>query len=212
MSTKNDKYSKVLFSLHWLYSVLLGLLWFYSVNFGHIWSTLALFCLLHSYSVHIDPIWSILFTLVNFNWVIQSTLVLFGPFYQFWFYLVHIGPFCPLQSYSIQFGHIRSYMFLFGSLCPLCPNLSIRSYSVLFNPHRSYSVHNGSLSYSVLCCPIWSTLFPFGSILCIRSTMFHLIQFDPFVSTLVPSNHFNPIWSILVNFCVLTYGEKACLD
>ena len=169
MSTKNDNYSKVLFSLHWLYSVLLGLLWFYSVNFGHIWSTLALFCLLHFYLVHIDPIWSILFTLVNFNWVIQSTLVLFGPFFQFWFYLVHIGPFCPLQSYSIQFGHIRSYMFLFGSLCPLCPNLSIRSYSVLFNPHRSYSVHNGSLSYSVCV--------HFGPFESLQSNSVHFSQF-----------------------------------
>ena len=204
------------------YSLYIGYIQSYSVCFGSIQSTLVIFGPHWPYSVYFISIW--------------STLILFGPFCSLW--STSIGSFSPLWSYlvhSINFGSIwstlvlfvhfnpiQSNLVIFGPICSylvhyvhfvlICPFVLIRFYSIHIGPIQFTMVHCLIRSTSVLCCPIWSTLFPFGFILCIRSTMFHLIQFDPFVSTLVPSNHFNPIWSILVNFCVLTYGEKACLD
>ena len=108
---------------------LFGPYWSYSIHFGHIQSTLVHYL---SYSVHyvhfnpLGPIWSIL-----------STLVLFGPL-------------CPLQSYSVHIGPIRSSMstsILFG------PFLSILSTLFLFGPLQSYSIHLVSIS-SILS--IWS--------------------------------------------------------
>ena len=96
MSPKNEKYLKFLFSPQWFYSV-------HSVLFSQIWSYSVLigpFGLIQSTSVpsvHIDPVQSILSTLV----LIRSTLVLFSPFCPLWplqFYSVHFVYFSPIRS------------------------------------------------------------------------------------------------------------------
>ena len=148
------------------------------------------------YPVHFHPIWSIKFSSVHFG-SIRSTLVLFSSF-------------CPLRSYSVNIGPIWFNSVLFGHICSYMvhyvhfgPNLSICSYSVpinpsvhisplcLFCPLRSYTVHFSPIwSTSILFGPVWSTLFPFNPIVSIRSTSFHLVQFNPFVSTALDSDHF----------------------
>ena len=126
------------------------------------------------HSIHIGPI--------------LSTLVLFSPH---WSYLVHSIHFGTIQSTLVLFGPTWSYsilLFLFSYYIHFGPNLSIRSYSVQFGPLKSFSVHIGTLSpihsTLVLFGPFWSTLFSFDLIL------FYLVQFIPFVSTSVQSDHF----------------------
>ena len=126
---------------------------------------------------------------------------------------VHFGPFGPHWSNSIHFGSIRSTLIVHS--VHFSPIRVIRSYSVNFCSIQSTLVLF-SLSWSYLflfsplhpfcsqfVCPflfspISSALFPFGPILSIRSTSFHLVQFGPFMST-------------SVHFCALTYREKTCL-
>ena len=144
------------------YSLYIGYIQSYSVCFGSIQSTLVIFGPHWPYSVYFISIWS---TLILFGPFCSLWSTSIGSFSPLWSYLVHsinfgsiwstLVLFCPLQSYSIQFGHIRSYMFLFGSLCPLCPNLSIRS---LFDSIQSTSVLFSSQWFIVLfrLCPLWS--------------------------------------------------------
>ena len=133
-----------------------GQLWFFLVHFVHlslVWS-----------------IRFFRSTLVLFGpfGLIQSTLVIFGSH---WSYLVLFGPFCPLWSYLVYFGSIRSNFVLVSliwsfsvhidliqstlvsygpirsimstsvHLVLFSPFCSLWSYSVLFGPLRSYSVH-----------------------------------------------------------------------
>ena len=136
-----------------------------------------------SYSVHFGFIRSFPFHIGP----MLSTSVLFGPF-------------SPLQSYLVHYVH-------FG------PNLSIHSYSVHFNPIRSTLFPFCPIPFILFpFCPIPSTsvhFFPFMSTYIsrkylfrlraqIQSTSFHLVQFDPFVST-------------SIHFCAPTYWEKKYL-
>ena len=106
------------------------------VHFGSICSTLVLLGL-------IGPNWSysILFSRIWF------TLVIFNPL---WFYSVHICSIWSIMSTSVEIGHIWSTLILFGPYVHFGPNLSIGSYSVIFNSHCSH--------YVILCpsSPLWS--------------------------------------------------------
>ena len=114
------------------------------VHFGSIWSTLVLL----GPFIHIGPILStsVLFH-PHWSYSVHSTLVLFGSHLSYSVHSVNLGPikstlvlFRPIWFYSIHFGHIQSYLFLFGPYVHFGPNLSIRSYSVHFGPPCSHSV------------------------------------------------------------------------
>ena len=91
---------------------------------------------MYSYSVHFFHFGSIQ--------SIMSTSVLFSPH---WSYLVHFGPFCPLQSYSVHSVHlvpIRSIWSYFVHLVHFVPYSLIRSIwitSVDFGLLQSIFVH-----------------------------------------------------------------------
>ena len=125
------------------------------VHFGSICSTLVLLGIISpnwSYSILFSPIW--------------FTLIIFSPL---WFYSVHIsslqstlvlfGPLCPLQLKLVLFG----LHFLFGPYVHFGPNLSIGSYSAIFN---------SPCSHYVILCPfgtlhsIWFICVHFGIFLC----------------------------------------------
>ena len=115
-----------------------GPLWLYLVHFVHfgpLQYTLVLFSPHRSYSVLLNPIRSIL-----------STLVLFGPLL-LWSYLVLFGPHWSYSVYSNNFGLLWSYSvhsFHFG------PISSIRSNLVLFDPLCSTLVPFGSIRSTFL--------------------------------------------------------------
>ena len=125
----------------------------------------------------------------------MSTSVLFNLYYS---YSVHFCPICPHQSYSFQFGPVRSILsplVLFGPFGPIYSILSTKvifspirpicSYSAqlsLFSPHWSYFFHIGPLNaqwlYSVHVGPILSilsTLVLFGLFVLIRSYLVHIV-------------------------------------
>ena len=160
-----------------------------------------LFRSLHILSVHSGPI--------------QSTLVIVGPlgsihstsvlFYPLWLCLVsiHFGfirsirthlstlvIFSPLRSNLVLFGPMSTLVLLvsFGPFCPLW------SYSVLFNPLRSYSVH---YVYFSLIQSHLSTLVLFGFI---QSTLVLSVLFGAIQSILSTSVLLGPTWSTLVPF------------
>ena len=169
----------------------------------------ALFGPLQFYQVLFNPYWSYS---VQFNHI-QSTLILFVSFCQFWSTSILFGPFSPLSfirsilSTLVLFGSHWSYSLhyvYFG------PTLSIHSYSVPFNPIQCKLVHYVLFSllssYSVQFGPPYShsVLFsPFSPILSIQSNLF-------IWSICV---HFGPIWSILVNFgpFLWTYLQGKCM-
>ena len=114
---------------------------------------------------------------------ILPSVVLFSPFGYIQSTLVLFSPFCPLWSYSIYYGSIRSTL-------------------VLFDPNWSYSVHFGPVqSTLVLFSPfayIWSILstlvlfgpllFPFSPMwsnsILFCSLLFHLVLFYPLLGFL----------------------------
>ena len=127
-----------------------------------------------SYSVHFGPIRSILSSQVHFD-SICSMLVLLGPicpnwsysilfspiwftlviFSPLWFYSVHISSIWSIMSTSVDIGPIRSTLILFGPYVHFGPNLSIGSYSVMFN---------SPCSHYVILCPTSFHLCPLRSI------------------------------------------------
>ena len=108
------------------------------------------------------------------------------------YYLVHVGPFCPLWFYSI-------HIVLFG----LSP---IQSTLVLFGPICSYSVHIGPLYpiqfTLVLFSPPYSHLVLFLSI---QSTFFHLVHLCSLRSIQTTSIH---LCSLQSNFVHLHIGRR----
>ena len=149
----------------WKCNKMINIQKFYSVHFGPIPS-------IFSFSVHFGSISSTLVLLVHSIHIapIISTPILFGPHWLYpihsvhRFYLVHIGPIRSILStfvlfnwywsYSVHYVPIQSYLLLFVTYVDFGPNLCILSYLVNFSP-------------------TWSS-FPFGSILSIWSTLFHL--------------------------------------
>lgn len=178
----------------------------YCVHFVPSQSTSVLFNplnLLWSYSVQFILIRSILSTLILFN-LIRSTSVLLGPH---WSYLVLFSPLHPHWFYSVQFGPNWSPEVHFGLIQFI---MSTWSYSVLLGPFRFYSVYFGPhlflfgplQFYSVHIGIIWSYLVQYVHIVTIGSNLVLLsppwsysVLFDPLRSYLV---HFNSIRSILV--------------
>ena len=158
------------------------------VHFGSIWSTLVLL----GPFIHIGPILStsVLFH-PHWSYSVHSTLVLFGSHLSYSVHSVNLGPikstlvlFHPIWSYSIHFGHIQSYLFLFGPYVHFGPNLSI----------RSYSVHMSTL---VLICPF--VLIRSTSVL-IRSTSVHLVPIRSYSIHSIYLVHLYPLLSILCTY------------
>ena len=214
MSPKNDKYSKVLFSPYWFYSV-------HSLLFDPIWSNLAHLVLLRPfyplkfYQVQFGP-----FSLIQFNSVysihidpIQSTFVLFCPLWSFsihsvylgpiWSTLVLFGPFCPLST-SVLFGSLWSYLVHFVHFC------SIRS----IRPLQSYSVHIALIQSTLVQSVYFNPIQSIHSYLVLFSPpcsyLVHSVQFCLFGplcsiwSNSIHSNHFDSFWSNSIYFSALT--------
>ena len=122
------------------------------------------------YSIHFGPIPSIFSFSVHFGSILSMLVLLVHS--------IHIGPIIPLQSYSVHIGYIQSIQ---STLVLLDPHWSysvhygpIRSYLFLFGTYADFGPNLCILSYSVHFSPTQSSLFPFGSILSIWSTLFHL--------------------------------------
>ena len=159
--------------------------------FGPIWSTSVLFNPPWFYPIYFGPIRSNLSTSVQVGSIrsIMSTLVLFGLFSLSGpnrSILVLFGPIC--LSYSVQFGHIRFTLVLFGLIWSNSVDL------VLFGLLRSI------FFYSVQFGPIRSTLALFGPLCSLWFYLVHYVHFGPIRS--IPSNSvlFSPIWFYSVQF------------
>ena len=92
-----------------------------------------------SYSILFSPIW--------------FTLVIFSPL---WFYSVHISSIWSIMSTSVDIGPIRSTLILFGPYVHFDLNLSIGSYSIIFNSPCSHYVIFVHLATSFHLCPLRS--------------------------------------------------------
>ena len=119
------------------------------------------------------------------------------------YYLVHVGPFCPLWFYSFYIGPTRSNLSTLSYLVDTDP---IWSTMVLFSPIWSYSVllvpSQSTLVHFVLFSSLWSysvLLVTFNPFLSIRSTLLHLVHLCSLWSIQTTSIHFDPLRSIFVH-------------
>ena len=150
------------------------------------------------------PIWPIRYFFVRFSLIrsIQSTLVLL----------------CPLQSYSVHFGPIRSKLVLSVHFVYFDPLQSYSGYSVHFSPIRSnlfwifawwLKIHNWFFNrkwegiFSILFstfCPLQSYLVHIGPVYPLQSYSVYFALIRSIMSTSILFGPFSPIHSYLVSF------------